>query len=106
MILFFAHQILFPLRHHLYPGNVAWNELGHRYSWRMKLRDKICDVKTFVVDHQNNRTYSVDWESHLYGKQPRKSKPNPELVVQFANYLGRLYQSRSGIYPSVYAEVE
>lgn len=36
-----CQQILYPLRHHLYPGDVTWNELGHRYSWRMKLRDKV-----------------------------------------------------------------
>jgi hypothetical protein len=35
-----AMQLLIPLRHHLYPGDVAWTEEGHRFSWRMKLRDK------------------------------------------------------------------
>ena len=34
-------QMLFPLRAYaLYPGDVTWTEMGHRYSWRMKLRDK------------------------------------------------------------------
>jgi len=42
--LFFAHQIYLPLRHLTYPGDVAWNEYGHRFSWRMKLRDKQCSL--------------------------------------------------------------
>ena len=40
LVLFCAWQLLFPLRHHLYPGPVTWTEEGHKYSWRMKLRDK------------------------------------------------------------------
>ena len=37
---FIIFQLIMPLRHFLYPGNVAWTEEGHKYSWRMKLRDK------------------------------------------------------------------
>ena len=47
MALFIIHQIATPLRHHFYPGDVAWNEMGHRYSWRMKLRDKVCIYRVF-----------------------------------------------------------
>ena len=34
-------QCVLPLRHYLIPGNVSWTEEGHRFSWRMKLRDKV-----------------------------------------------------------------
>ncbi|MGH2570150.1 MAG: HTTM domain-containing protein [bacterium] len=33
-------QVLVPLRHFLYPGNVSWTEEGHCFSWHMMLRDK------------------------------------------------------------------
>jgi len=33
-------QIAVPFRNWALPGNVAWNEDGHRFSWRMKLRSK------------------------------------------------------------------
>src|SRR6185436_43885 len=32
---YLAVQILFPLRHYLYPGNVSWTEEGHNFSWHM-----------------------------------------------------------------------
>ena len=35
-----ALQLLLPLRHFLYPGNVSWTEEGHNFSWHMKLRSK------------------------------------------------------------------
>ena len=31
-------QLLLPLRHFLYPGNVSWTEEGHNFAWHMKLR--------------------------------------------------------------------
>ncbi|KAL6057762.1 HTTM domain-containing protein [Balamuthia mandrillaris] len=51
LLIFFVHQTLVPLRFLLYEGNVAWTEYGHRYSWRMKLRDKQCNATvTLEVD--------------------------------------------------------
>lgn len=44
LAVFVAIQIGMPLRHHLDPGDVAWTEEGHRYSWRMKLRSKSGNV--------------------------------------------------------------
>ena len=35
------HQVLTPLQYLLYEGDVTWNEKGQRFSWRMKLRDKV-----------------------------------------------------------------
>ena len=40
MAVFFTHQILYPLRNFIMPGNVVWNEEGHRFSWRMKVKKK------------------------------------------------------------------
>ena len=40
LILLFLVHVMLPFRHHFYPGDVAWTEEGHRYSWRMMLRSK------------------------------------------------------------------
>jgi len=37
---YLTFQLIMPLRHYLYPGNVSWTEEGHRFSWRMKLNRK------------------------------------------------------------------
>ena len=103
--LFALNQILTPLRHHTYYDNVAWNEMGHRYSWRMKLRDKQCDIAMTAVDPQLGKAFNVDFESYLFGKQVRKIKPRPELVIQFANMIANDYQKRSGTRPEVYVDV-
>ena len=41
--LFVASNVLVPLRHFAYPGEVHWTEEGHRFAWHMKLRDKEAD---------------------------------------------------------------
>jgi len=91
LLAFALHQLLVPLRHWLYrldgrPNNVAWDECGHRYSWRMKLRDKFCSLSMVAVDRETNTSITVDAASFLYGKQI-KIKSRPDLVVQLAHYV-------------------
>ena len=38
--LYEVFQLLFPLRHYLYPGPVSWTEEVHYLAWQMKLRAK------------------------------------------------------------------
>jgi len=47
---YLALQIFVPLRHWLYPGAVQWTEEGHRFSWRMKLRDKQSELQLRAFD--------------------------------------------------------
>jgi vitamin K-dependent gamma-carboxylase len=60
LILYTLYHVLFPLRFALYPGDVAWTEYGHLFSWRMKLRDKNCGIFGFRVRNvEKNLTGSV-----------------------------------------------
>ncbi len=83
-LFFLALQILIPLRHAVIPGNVAWTEDGHRYSWRMKLRSKRAlglrvEVGGKVI---NPRRY-------LTRRQLNKMSGRPDMVLQFAHHLSR-----------------
>ncbi|MDJ0704941.1 MAG: HTTM domain-containing protein [Leptolyngbyaceae cyanobacterium MO_188.B28] len=53
-------QLLIPLRHFLYPGSVSWTEEGHRFAWRMKLRDKEADAKFIAIDPLTQATQIID----------------------------------------------
>src|SRR6185369_13736441 len=57
---YLAVQVVLPLRHYLYPGNVSWTEEGHNFSWHMK--------------------------SH----QVMKMITKPDLILHFAHYLAEL----------------
>ncbi len=83
-------QVLVPLRHWTIPGDVAWNEAGHRFSWRMKLRDKQ-GTATFYVVKNNQPALIVDPKTHLNFKQAWKMACIPDLIWQYAQFLDKQY---------------
>jgi len=84
--LWLAVQLVVPWRHLVAPGNVAWNEDGHRFSWRMKLRSKRGQAM-FVVLKDDGTRLVVDPRDHLTPKQVRKMVCIPDLIWQFAQFL-------------------
>jgi hypothetical protein len=99
-----AFHILVPLRHHLFPGNVAWTEEGHRYSWRMMLRAKQGRGHFRVVEDNGEETI-IRPQEILSDRQERKMYTHPDMILQFAHYLRDRYE-REGKRVSVFAEIE
>ena len=91
---FLALQILIPLRHWLYPGNVAWSEEGHRFSWRMKLRDKEARFAIYVPNPQTNERWAIDMRQDLTDRQISKMATRPDMMIQYVHFLkGKLEQA-------------
>lgn len=84
-------QLLVPLRHLLYPGNVSWTEEGHNFSWHMKLRSKSGVTHFFVTEPGLGQTWEVWPEEFLSPRQERKMATRPDLMLQFAHYLADRY---------------
>ncbi|MCA9708685.1 MAG: HTTM domain-containing protein, partial [Myxococcales bacterium] len=101
-----ALQVLVPLRHHLYPGDVAWTEEGHYFSWRMKLRTKSGSARFDVLDPATGEHWQVDPEEELTARQTRKMLAKPELVRQYANHLAERWRQERGLEVEVRARVE
>jgi hypothetical protein len=80
-------QILLPLRHLLYPGDVHWTEEGHRFSWRMKLRDKEGVARFFITDPQTGAVWEADPMAFLTSRQFAEMVRCPDMILQFAHYL-------------------
>ncbi|MDH5324051.1 MAG: HTTM domain-containing protein [Gammaproteobacteria bacterium] len=86
-------QILIPLRHVLYPGNVSWTEEGHRFSWQMKLRDKTGWAHFYVIQPgQQQQIWLVTPDAYLTPKQNRKMTTRPDMLLQFAHYLAHRWK--------------
>lgn len=80
-------QILIPLRHWLYPGDVSWTEEGHRFSWHMKLRSKSAAVIFYVTDPATNQTWEIDFSHVLNDRQYDKMTSRPDMILQFAHAM-------------------
>lgn len=92
-----------PLRHHFYPGDVAWTEEGHKYSWRMMLRAK-SGRGHFTVVHEDGSKEKIELKDHLYPRQVRKVLTRPSMMLQFAHHLRDKYAAQ-GETVEVYADV-
>lgn len=95
--LWLAFQVLFPLRHLLYPGNPSWTEQGHRFAWQMKLRDKAAATAFFVRDPASGRQWMVLPEDHLLPHQASAMEGRPDMILQFAHHLAALWAKRAGM---------
>ena len=84
---YLAFQVLVPLRHWLYPGNVNWTEEGHRFSWRMKLRDKSAEAQFYVTDTATGQTQLANIGQHLNINQRAEMVTRPDMILQFAQHL-------------------
>ncbi|GAA0892093.1 HTTM domain-containing protein [Fulvivirga kasyanovii] len=97
--LYFVMQILLPLRHWLYPGNVHWTEEGHRLSWHMMLRVKSGYVFFKVVDPKTGREWRVNPNKYLTYKQSKAIASRPDMCWQFVQILKEDYADKG--YPEV-----
>lgn len=106
LIVWFSYQILFPLRHYLYPGEVAWTEEGHRFAWRMKLRDKDGVARFTVIDPISGQVWNVNNRQLLTARQARKVRCRPDMLLQFAHHIGHVWTEKYGVAsPIVKADV-
>jgi len=87
LALYAAVQVLLPLRHWLYPGQVGWTEEGHNFSWHMKLRDKDARVVFYVRHEGAAAPRLVKPDGYLSTRQARKMSTRPDMILQFAWYL-------------------
>ena len=91
---YFLIQVLLPLRHFLYPGNVSWTEEGHNFAWHMKLRSKD-GLFQFYADTPNGRR-AIDQSEFLTENQQEEIVGDPRLLRKFAEFL-RAEMTRNGI---------
>jgi hypothetical protein len=101
----FIAQTLLPIRHYFYPGDVDWNEDGHHFSWRMKLRSKKGTSDFKVEDSISKQIVKINIGEYLTYKQYRKISCHPELILQFSRYLAEVYKNKGFQDPKVFADI-
>jgi hypothetical protein len=84
---YLAVQIILPLRHYLYPGNVSWTEEGHNFAWHMKLRTKTGEAVFTITHPQSGQTWTIKPDAHLKSHQLMKVITKPDLILHYAHYL-------------------
>ncbi|MFY0598508.1 MAG: HTTM domain-containing protein [Cyclobacteriaceae bacterium] len=101
--LFLTIQVLLPLRHWLYQGNVHWTEEGHRLSWHMMLRSKNGYVSMKVVDNDSGQSWFIKSSDYLTSKQSRAIAVHPDMLWQFVQILKNDFRSQGHDNVSIFA---
>lgn len=103
---FLLFQLLFPLRHVLYPGNVLWTEEGYRFAWRVMLVEKVGQATFYVQDPVTGRKSEVINSHYLTPFQEKQMAIQPDFILQYAHFLADTYQTKHHINnPIVTADV-
>jgi hypothetical protein len=100
---YIAVQVLLPLRHWIYPGDVLWTEDGFRFAWNVMLIEKTGSAEFTVVDRATGARAYVRNRDHLTPLQEKAMAAQPDLLLAFAHHLAREHQAR-GRDVAVYAD--
>ena len=84
---YLAVQLILPLRHYVYPGNVSWTEEGHNFAWHMKLRTKSGEAVFTVTHPRTGQTWTIKPEDQLESHQVTKMATKPDLILLFGHHL-------------------
>jgi len=94
--LFVICQLLFPLRHWLYPGNVLWTEEGFRFAWKVMVVEKTGTAIFKVRDPESGLESEVNNRDYLSAKQEVFMSYQPDLILQFAHHLAADFKNKKG----------
>ena len=87
IIFFLILQLIFPFRHILFKGNVDYNGIGQRFSWRMKIMYKESKIDYFIINKMTQKKYSVNIRPMLTNKQFNNLKYYPDLIIPLAKKI-------------------
>lgn len=103
--LFIAAQLVLPLRHYAYPGNVRWNEEGYRFAWRVLLTEKAGMAEYRVSDPASGRQWLVGPEDYLTPLQAERMATQPDMILETAHIIARDFAARGHPAVQVRADV-
>lgn len=89
-----AFQLLFPLRHLAYPGDVLWSEEGMRWSWKVMVREKSGSITYHVRNPESGREWQVSPHSYLTWRQANEMSGQPDLIAQLARHIAADFRER------------
>lgn len=104
LIGFIFFQLFFPWRYLLYPGNLFWTEEGYRFSWRVMLMEKAGTATFYVKDPATGREGIVNNAEFLNTHQEKQMAMQPDMILQFAQFLGKYYEKEGVNNPQVRVE--
>jgi vitamin K-dependent gamma-carboxylase len=100
-----AFHVLYPLRSHLFPGDVLWTEDGYRFSWRVMLIEKAGSAELTATDPRTGESREVRARAYLTPFQVKMMSTQPDMIRAFAHMIADDAERRGEPRPRVTADV-
>jgi hypothetical protein len=100
---FVVFQLTFPFRHLAYDGNPFWHEQGYRFGWRVMLMEK-AGYALFTLRDKNGQSIEVQNSDFLTPAQEKMMSTQPDLMIQYAQFLKNHYNKMGVDTKGVYAK--
>jgi vitamin K-dependent gamma-carboxylase len=97
-------QVLLPLRHLAYPGDVRWTDEGYYGSWRVMVTEKTGYLQFRVRLPDTGEVRVVDPRSVLEPWQVPQTSIRPDLLHAAALIVADEYRARGAAHVEVYAD--
>jgi vitamin K-dependent gamma-carboxylase len=91
---YFAFQLVMPLRHFAYPGDVCWTEQGFRFAWHVMVMEKDGSVVLHVREPSTGRRWDVAPTQYLTRYQTKMMAPQPDMILQLAHIVADDFRAR------------
>ena len=98
-------QIIVPWRFLLYQGNRFWTEQGYRFGLSLLLFEKSVSTTIIDTDAHSGKAGIVLNSEFLNRHQEKQMAMQPDMIVQFAHFLGDYYRREGMMIAAVRAEV-
>jgi vitamin K-dependent gamma-carboxylase len=85
--LWVALQLLLPLRHALWAGDVVWTEEGGDLAWRVLRVEKRGHFRYRLHDPQTGERWMLWPKDDLTERQRHQASFHPEMILQYAHVL-------------------
>ena len=102
---YLASQVLMPLRHWLYPGDVLWTEQGFRFAWNVMLVEKNGALEMTVVDRAGARSV-VELGDYLTPYQIKMMSTQPDMILELAQIVAQDHERRGGSRVEVHVDAQ
>ncbi len=105
LALFFIFQVVFPFRYLAYEGPLFWHEQGYRFGWRVMLMEKAGSAFFYATDKATKQKVEIRNCDYLTAGQEKMMATQPDMIVQFANYIAEDLKTKGWENPEVTSEV-
>ena len=104
LVAFAVVQVLLPLRHLAYPGDVRWTDEGYYGSWRVMLTEKTGYLEFRVRLPDTGEVRLVDPRSVLEEWQVAQASIRPDLLHAAARIVADEFRAKGAARVEVYAD--